>query len=151
MRKFKKIIFILLIGFFEPIDVKENNLVFHGAYAFETFKGQKVVAVYVSIFNNSDEVFKVNSISTDISSKAEIHDVLIENDIVKMKKVKNLVINANDQVYMQPGGMHIMLMNLKKELEDGSFFFLNFSFDNKTSKKVKVMVLNKKMKENFIN
>lgn len=68
-----------------------------------------------------------------------------------MKKVKNLVINANDQVYMQPGGMHIMLMNLNKELEDGSFFFLNFSFDNKTSKKVKVMVLNKKMKENFIN
>ena len=52
---------------------------------------------------------------------------------------------------MQPGGMHIMLMNLNKELEDGSFFFLNFSFDNKTSKKVKVMVLNKKMKENFIN
>ncbi len=151
MRKFKKIIFILLIGFFEPIDVKENNLVFHGAYTFETFKGQKVVAVYVSIFNNSDEVFKVNSISTDISSKAEIHDVLIENDIVKMKKVKKLVINANDKVYMQPGGMHIMLMNLNKELEDGSFFFLNFSFDNKTSKKVKVMVLNKKMKENFIN
>ena len=74
----------MLIGFFEPIDVKENNLVFHGAYAFETFKGQKVVAVYVSIFNNSDEVFKVNSISTDISSKAEIHDVLIENDIVKI-------------------------------------------------------------------
>ena len=132
MRKFKKIIFILLIGFFEPIDVKENNLVFHGAYTFETFKGQKVVAVYVSIFNNSDEVFKVNSISTDISSKAEIHDVLIENDIVKMKKVKKLVINANDKVYMQPGGMHIMLMNLNKELEDGSFFFLNFSFDNKT-------------------
>lgn len=151
MRNFKIIFFFIIIFLFQPIHPKDNKLVFHGAYTFETFKGQKAAAAYVSIFNNTEMNFKVNSIVTDISNKAEIHDVFIKEDIVKMKKLDNLVINAKDQVYMQPGGMHIMLMGLNKELKDGSFFFINFLFDNKTSKKVKVLVLNKKMRENFIN
>ena len=54
MKNFKYLLSLLI--FF----VLSNNLlflpkvVFHGGYSFETFKGQKVAAAYVSIFNQSD-------------------------------------------------------------------------------------------------
>ena len=43
-----------------------------------------------------------------------------------------------------------MLMGLKKKLTDGSSFYLEFLLSNGNVNKVKVLVLNKKMRENFI-
>ena len=54
MKNFKYLLYLLICFFVllnEPISAK---VVFHGGYAFETFKGQKVAAAYVSIFNQSD-------------------------------------------------------------------------------------------------
>ena len=84
-----------------------------------------------------------------MAEKAEIHDVIITNEIVRMKKVDQLTIQPNEQVYFQPGGSHIMLMNLKQELADGSSF-ITFKLDDGRENKVKVMVLNKKLRENFL-
>ena len=44
-----------------------------------------------------------------------------------------------------------MLMGLKKKLDDGSSFKVEFSLNDGSKKKVPVMVLNEKLKENFIN
>ena len=150
MRNFKYIYFFSFLFFFHPIKSGENNLVFHGAYSFESFSGQKTGAFYVSIFNNTNKDFIINSLSSEIAKNVEIHEMLFENEIMRMKKVDKLLIKANEQKYFQPGGMHIMLMGLKKELIDGSHFFINFLINNVTEKRVKVMVLNKKLRENFI-
>ena len=43
-----------------------------------------------------------------------------------------------------------MLMGLKKKLDDGSSFNVEFLLNDGSKKKVPVMVLNEKLKENFI-
>ena len=149
MRNFKYIVIFLLILIFRETKSEQNNLVFHGAYAFETFPGQKTSAAYMSIFNNTDQDFTLKSVSSDIADKVEIHGVLIENEVVRMKKVNELIIKSKDQVYFQPGGMHIMLMGLKKDISDGSSFYINFLVNDR-NQQVKVLVLNKKLRENFI-
>ncbi len=150
MRNFKYIYYFLFIIIFTSAKSEENNLVFHGAYTFETFPGQKSCAVYVSIFNNTNKDFTINIESSDVSEKAEIHKMEKKDNIIKMKKIEKINIQAKDQVFFQPGGTHIMLMNLKKELEDGSSFFINFLINNKKIQRIKVLVLNKKLRENFI-
>ena len=150
MTNYKYIFFLLILFFLSPLKSGQEFLTFHGAYTFETFSGQKACAVYVSIFNNTDKDFTINSVSTDISEKSEIHGIVIEKEITKMKKMKNLLIKSQEQVFLQPGGIHLMLMGLKNQLKDGSSFDVRFILDDGSVNKVKVMVLNKKMRENFI-
>ena len=150
MRNLKYFCFIFLIFFYYPSQSADKNLVFHGAYTFETNSVQKSCAVYVSIFNNTKNTFTINSLNSQVSEKAEIHEVILDNDIVRMNKIEKFIVPPNEQIYFQPGGSHIMLINLKKELVDGTSFFINFKLDNGKEAKVKVMVLNKKLRENFI-
>ena len=150
MKNFKYIQFIFLLILSNPVNSNQDSLVFHGAFTFETFDGQRACAVYVSIFNNTSKDFSIESISTKVASKAEIHELETENEIIKMKKTENFLIKSKEQVFFQPGGTHLMLMGLKKKLDDGSSFNVEFSLNDGSQKKVSVMVLNEKFKENFI-
>ena len=150
MINIKYILFFLLIFNFNNLKSQQGNLVMHGAYAFETFKGQKACAVYVSIFNNTEIDFEISSLSSNVSGRAEIHGIFMDNEIVKMKKITNLTIKSKDQVYLQPGGMHIMLMDLKEELVDGTSFTIDFLINNQDIMTTDVMVVSNKLRENLI-
>ena len=146
--KYIKFIFFLILSNYA--NANQDSLVFHGAYTFETFDGQKACAVYVSVFNNTEKDFLIESISTEVALKAEIHEIENDNEIIKMKKKANFLIKSKQQVFLQPGGTHLMLMGLKKKLDDGSSFKVEFSLNDGSKKKVPVMVLNEKLKDNFI-
>ena len=73
------------------------------------------------------------------------------NDVMQMKMVKNLIIKRKSELYLQPGGKHIMLMGLKKKIIDGEHFSLKFRLDNEELIESKVMVLSNKLRENLIN
>ncbi len=150
MKNFKYIQFIFFLILSNSVNSNQNSIVFHGAYTFETFDGQKACAVYVSIFNNTNKDFSIESVSTEVASKAEIHEIETEKEVIKMKKKENFFIKSKQQVFFQPGGTHLMLMGLKKKLDDGSSFEIEFSLNDGSQKKVAVMVLNEKLKENFI-
>ncbi len=149
MKSFLKLLLLLL--FASSLKSSDHDLVFHGAYSFETFSNKGAAAAYVSIFNNSKRDIIINSLKSEIAQKVEIHNIVIENEIVKMRKIEKLLVKAQEAIYMQPGGMHIMLMGLNRKLDDGSSFSIFFATDDNISKEVKVMVLNNKLKENFIN
>ena len=68
-----------------------------------------------------------------------------------MKKIENLLIKSKDQVFLQPGGMHIMLMGLKKELIDGTTFPIDFLINNKRKMKINVMVVSSKLEKTLLN
>ena len=147
-RRFKHLfIFFILILFSENCySKKDNSLLFHGGYTFETFKGQKSCAVYLSIFNNTETDFIIRSIETSIANKAEIHNVNFRDDIVKMIMIKNFKIEKNSQIYFQPSGKHIMLMGLNRES-----FKLKFYFENEEIVETQILVVNKELRENYLN
>ena len=151
MKNFKYLLSFLVCFLILSNDSASAKVVFHGGYAFETFKGQKVAAAYVSIFNQSDKDLVIKSITSTICEVAEIHDTVLEGEIMRMKKVESLNIPARSEFYFQPGSTHIMLMGLNKELKDGTTFKLNFEFRNKQNLNVEIMVLNKKLRENLLD
>ena len=151
MKNFKYLLSLLICFFVLSSDPISAKLVFHGGYAFETFKGQKVASAYVSIFNQSDNDVVIEKITSNISDVIEIHDTVLEGEIIRMKKVDSLNIPARSEFYFQPGSTHIMLMGLNQELEDGKIFNLNFVFKNQEKVNVKIMVLNNKLRENLLD
>ena len=151
MKNFKYLLSLLICFFVFYNDLISAKVVFHGGYAFETFKGQKVAAAYVSIFNQSDNDVVIEKITSNICDLAEIHDTVLDGEIMRMKKVESLNIPARSEFYFQPGSTHIMLMGLNQELKDGKTFNLNFVFKNQEKVNVKIMVLNNKLRENLLD
>tara|TARA_Y100001954_G_C15559438_1_gene477871 strand:+ start:28 stop:498 length:471 start_codon:yes stop_codon:yes gene_type:complete len=150
--KTKLFFFLVYIVFLSPVASTEiKKLVTHGGFAFETMDGQKNSAAYISFFNNSNQNFTINSVKTDIANKVEIHDIQIEEDIVKMVKLKSLNIGKKEQVFLQPGGKHIMLFGLKRKLQEGEKFKISFVFENKDEIIAEIFVVNKNLRENYIN
>jgi len=62
--KYIQLIFFLILS--NSVNSNQDSVVFHGAYTFETFDGQRACAVYVSIFNNTNKDFLIKSISTKV-------------------------------------------------------------------------------------
>ena len=151
--KFKYLLFFLfiIVPFHDVFSKKNNDLVIHGSYTFETYDGQENIAVYMSFFNNSDEDIKIDSFSSDISPRIEMHDIKLTNDIAKMIMMKEVVVKRKSQLYLQPGGKHLMFFGIKKKLNDGDSFDIQVNLKNGTIHNVKTMVLNKNLKSNYLN
>lgn len=58
--------------------------------------------------------------SSPVAGVAEIHEMKMEGDVMRMRPVKSLELPAGKMVELKPGGLHIMLMDLKQPLSAGS-------------------------------
>jgi copper(I)-binding protein len=54
----------------------------------------------------------------------------MDNGLMKMRQVKEIIIKAESSIALQPGGYHVMFLNLKQPLKDGGSVTLSLSFDN---------------------
>ena len=76
-------------------------------------------AAYFSIQNSSDTTQILIGASADFATKAEIHNHIMVNDMMRMEQQSEVVINPGQSVHFAPGGLHIMLFGLKQPLSEG--------------------------------
>lgn len=101
-------------------------------------------AVYFEIFNDSNLDYNLVNVSSDIANKVELHESFVdEKGVSRMVKLDKLVIPAKSSAVLQPGGMHIMLLDIKTILKVGDHFDLSLYFDNGLQKVVQVEVKTK--------
>lgn len=59
-------------------------------------------------------------VQTPVAGVAELHEMKMEGDVMKMRAIASLPLPAGQAVALKPGSYHLMLMGLKKPLPDGS-------------------------------
>lgn len=70
------------------------------------------------------------SVSSDVAAKAALHESVMDEDgTMTMQAVPTIEIGANSRVLLEPGGFHIMLMQLVEPLEAGATFSLVLTFE----------------------
>ena len=74
-------------------------------------------ALYFTIENDGNETDTLYSIDSDISSMIQMHETYSKGDLMGMREIGQIVINPGEKVTLEPGGMHIMVMKLKKDLK----------------------------------
>lgn len=83
--------------------------------------------------------------STSIAATAELHQMSMEGDVMRMRPLPSLDLPAGQAVALEPGGSHLMLMGLKKPLKVGDQVPLVLKFKNAQGKfftqSIKVPVL----------
>jgi periplasmic copper chaperone A len=80
------------------------------------------------------------SASTPVAGKAELHTMEMSGMVMKMRPVAGIDIPAGRPVSLAPGGLHIMLVGLKKPLRAGQSFPLTLNFAKAGSQTVEVAV-----------
>ena len=101
-------------------------------------EGQEVGAAYMTITSASDtSLIKVESSVTD---SVEIHSMSMENGVMKMRMLEQLDLKANTPNKLAPGGFHLMLFDLKKQLKAGETVSFTLHFKNQAGKESLVKV-----------
>jgi periplasmic copper chaperone A len=96
-----------------------------------TPKGASSGAGYMTITNKGAAPDRVNCVSSDASAQCQIHTMTMENGVMKMRPVEGgLEILPGQTVTLKPGGLHMMLVDLKHPLEAGSNMKATLKFDH---------------------
>lgn len=88
--------------------------------------------VYLTIVNKGGSADRLLKVQSETAEVAEIHQTTMDGDVMKMAPVKGgLEIPAKSQTDLQPGGVHIMLIGLKRSLNVGDRFELLLEFEKR--------------------
>lgn len=92
-------------------------------------KGQNG-AIFMNILNNERVEWNLVSaeVSSDICDHVELHTHIQEGAVFRMRPVTEISLNPGTVTELKPGGLHIMLIGLKKELKAGDQFQLVLKF-----------------------
>ncbi len=108
------------IGAAQAHEYHKGQLTIFHPWARPTAEDAKNGAVYLSIKNAGSEADKLISAESPVAEKTELHETLDENGVMKMRPVKDGVeIKPGSSQEFKPGGLHIMLLGLKKRLTEG--------------------------------
>ncbi len=112
----------------EPIT--NSDLSITGAYVQPLIPGQKNTAAYMTINNNTKQTYILTGASSNMVENIELHTVLMQDGVMKMRPVDAITILPGQQVVLQPGDFHMMLMNVDTELTKDSLVPICLEFKN---------------------
>jgi periplasmic copper chaperone A len=76
-------------------------------------------ALYFVIENKSEAADTLYQVESDLAERVEIHETYSEGEMMGMRKVDGIVIQGKSSFELKPGAHHVMLMKLKKDINDG--------------------------------
>ncbi|WP_315925028.1 copper chaperone PCu(A)C [Mesorhizobium sp. SP-1A] len=103
--------------------------------------GASVAGGYFTVTNKGSAPDKLLSITSDISAKAELHEMAVKDGVMTMRPVEGgLEIPAGGKVELKPGGFHLMFIGLKQPPKPGEKFPATLTFEKAGSVKVEFAV-----------
>lgn len=112
------------------------------AVARPSMNGSSNSAAYITLHNNgATDITITGATSLDIANNVELHTIADDQGVKKMVKVDKLVVPAGGDLVMQKGGVHIMLMDLKKNLIVGNKFNIDLITQELGAQKINVEVV----------
>ena len=91
--------------------------------------GQSRAAVYLVLRNPGAQDRKILGIETDIAAQAEVHRHSYDDGMMKMRRVPHALIPAAGSLVFEPGGYHIMLLDVAEPPAVGTQFSVTIEFD----------------------
>jgi copper(I)-binding protein len=132
--KFKSLTLIAAIAcsaaYAQNVDIKD-------AWVRTSVPGQKATGAFMKI--TAKEGTKLVGASSPAAVVAEVHEMKMEGDVMKMRAIPGgLDIAAGKTLELKPGGYHVMLMDLKATLQKDSTVPLTLLFKDAKGAESKV-------------
>lgn len=98
-------------------------------------------AAYLTILNKDDRPATLVALETPVAGRAEVHRTVKKGDVMKMAPAGPIEVPAGGSIRMEPGGYHVMLVDLVRPIEKGETLKLTLRFANASPIAVFVPVL----------
>jgi copper(I)-binding protein len=102
--------------------------------------GVRTGAAYLRIRNGGTRDTALVAAASSAAAAVELHTHVNDGGVMRMRQVKEIVVPAGKEVALQPGGDHVMLIDLKVPLVAGETLALTLSFANGDSLTVDAVV-----------
>lgn len=89
------------------------------ARVFLPLPGQSNGVGYFEWHNPSAGDLVVIAVTSPQADRVELHDHIHEEGIIKMREVEQLRVPAGGRLLLAPGGLHLMLIKLSRDLQSG--------------------------------
>ena len=86
-------------------------------------------AVYALLVNAGNAPDALVAAASDAAGTVEIHESFLESGMMMMRAVRKIDVPAGSKVEMKPGGYHVMLINLKRDLKAGETISVTLQFE----------------------
>ena len=92
--------------------------VVEGAWVRSAVPGQQGTGAFMKL--TAPRAMELVGVSTPVAGTAQVHEMKMEGDIMRMRAVGKLDLPAGKTVELKPGGYHLMLMDLKQPVRAGT-------------------------------
>ena len=110
----------------------------HDPWARATVPGQTSGAVYMELV--ARENLRLIAIRTAAAESAEVHQMKMEQGMMRMRALPYLDLPAGKPVQLEPGGYHIMLFDLKRSLVAGQTLKLELTLEDGAKRRHRMQV-----------
>jgi|GEM_PF-5263577 len=94
-----------------------------------TVAGMKVTGAYLTLHNLTQEDITLLNASSTLSNRVELHQHTMKDGLMRMQKLQQgITIPTNNKTTLEPGGYHIMIMNLTQAVKEGKRYDLTLKF-----------------------
>ena len=76
-------------------------------------------AVFGVLKNAGDKPLVLVKAQSKVAKTVELHTAVHEDGMMKMRQISNMTIPAHGELNLQPGGLHIMLLDVQSALKEG--------------------------------
>ncbi len=87
-------------------------------------------AAFATLKNGTAKDVSLIKAESDISTVVELHDMVMENEVMVMRPIEKILIKSNSSTELKPGSLHIMFIGLKAPLKKDAKHKVTLTFDN---------------------
>ena len=103
-----------------------------------TVPAQKATGAFMQITSAQDA--RLVEARSPVAGVVEVHEMVMEKEVMKMRAMKGLDLPAGKTVDLKPGGYHVMLMDLKEQMKEGTTVPVTLVVESKDRKRSTVEV-----------
>ncbi len=122
---------LLSVSTFAQVSVKD-------AWVRATVAQQKATGAFMQLQSAQDA--RLVGAQSPVAGVVEVHEMAMEGGVMKMRAVPKLALPAGQTIELKPGGYHVMLMDLKRQVKDGDTVSVTLVVEGKDGKRQNIEV-----------
>lgn len=122
---------VLTLGYASTALAGSMDVVIENAWSRASIGTDRPGVAYMKILNAGDEPITLMGLRTDLAKMPEIHQTSTSADgISSMASASDISIPPGESAVLEPGGLHVMLMQLLRPMQEGVTFPLTLVFSD---------------------
>lgn len=97
-----------------------------GAWARATVPNQSATGAFMRLTAQKDVV--LTGANSPVAGIVEVHEMWMDQGIMRMRPADRVALKAGQTIALKSGGLHVMMMDLKKQIKAGERVPMTLSF-----------------------